>query len=89
MDGVLRVFDREKKLIDYHLLSPEEITIMIQLCPADLQSQLEQKFQGVDGRIVTDQEQLLHPSSDLMPPSEAGKWRCNEINDGLASGGEK
>lgn len=68
-DGVLRKYDRNWKVVSYKQLSPDEITNMLHIGNYDDQQKkhLAEVFDGVDGRSVTDENVLLHPSEDLMP----------------------
>ncbi|KAL2847864.1 hypothetical protein BJY01DRAFT_212367 [Aspergillus pseudoustus] len=67
-DGVLRSFDGDRNVIDYRPLSPEEIAVWLEPWPPALREKLIPMFEGVDGRNVTDVEQLLHPRPELLPP---------------------
>ncbi|KAJ5993133.1 hypothetical protein N7451_008857 [Penicillium sp. IBT 35674x] len=70
-DGVYRSFSSGGEVVDYKQLSPAEITLMVEFIGKHFDSETyekaKKKFHGVDGRIVTDSEQLLHPGSQLRP----------------------
>ncbi|KAL5042430.1 hypothetical protein BDW71DRAFT_146574 [Aspergillus fruticulosus] len=66
-DGVLRTISGDHKVVDYRRLSPEEIQTVMQAFPQRHRDQVKDKFVGVDGRDVTDEEQLWHPSEELVP----------------------
>lgn len=57
--------------MDYKQLSPAEITTMLEFFEKHIDSEssekAKKKFDGVDGRTVTDLEQLLHPGPELRP----------------------
>ena len=38
-----------------------------------MREKLEKKLEGVDGRNVTDTEQLMRPGKDLLPNFEEGR----------------
>jgi hypothetical protein len=68
-DGVYRSFSSKGEVVDYRKLSPEEMSMMLsyhseRYSTEQIQMALE-KFHGVDGRTVTDLEQLLHPNAAL------------------------
>ncbi|KAG2001383.1 hypothetical protein GB937_010223 [Aspergillus fischeri] len=69
-DGVYRQFSSSGEL------SPAEITMMLEFFEKHMDSEAFQKskkkFDGVDGRNVTDLEQLLHPGPEICPV------RCRE-----------
>ncbi|KAL2826766.1 hypothetical protein BJY01DRAFT_229557 [Aspergillus pseudoustus] len=69
-DGVLRTFDGDRNVVDYRQLSPEEIRTVMQVFPQQWRDQVKDKFVGVDGRDVTDEEQLRYPSEELVPRRE-------------------
>jgi hypothetical protein len=58
-------------VVDYKQLSPAEIAMMLEFFEKHMHSESLQeskkKFEGVDGRNVTDLEQLLHPGPELRP----------------------
>ena len=68
-DGVYRSFDSKGEVVDYRKLSPEEISMMLsyhsERYSAEPNQMALEKFHGVDGRTVTDLEQLLHPDAAL------------------------
>jgi hypothetical protein len=70
MDGVWRNFDKDRKVISYQALSPEEITETLNIFPGWMRKMIEKRLEGIDGRNVTDIEQLMHPGEDLMPKFE-------------------
>jgi hypothetical protein len=57
--------------VDYKQLSPAEITMMLEFFGKHIDSEsfekAKKKFHGVDGRNVTDLEQLLHPGPEICP----------------------
>lgn len=57
-------------MIDYKLLSPEEISGVLQAFKAGKSAEdvreIEEKWKGVDGRDVKGEE-LLHPGPGVMP----------------------
>jgi hypothetical protein len=77
MDGVYRSYDSKGEVVDYRKLSPEEISDMLSLqsphYSAEQKQTLLEKFQGVDGRIVNDEQQLLHPAADFRPRRPGGE----------------
>ena len=78
IDGVYRSYDSKGEVVDYRKLSPEEISMMLSFqskhYTAEQNLTLLEKFRGVDGTSVTDEQQLLHPEAALRPqrPSERG-----------------
>ncbi|KAL4739560.1 hypothetical protein BDV11DRAFT_187401 [Aspergillus similis] len=72
MDGVWRNYDGNQKVISYRPLSPEEITEVLSAYPAWMREMLVNKLEGVDGRSVTDIEQLTNPASEVGPKFEDG-----------------
>ncbi|PWY81617.1 hypothetical protein BO94DRAFT_576578 [Aspergillus sclerotioniger CBS 115572] len=67
-DGVLRSVDANGRVVTYQQLNPQQISEYNSNFPAAEQDRLSQEFQGVDGRDVTNVDQLLNPSRDLLPP---------------------
>ncbi|OOF91846.1 hypothetical protein ASPCADRAFT_133917 [Aspergillus carbonarius ITEM 5010] len=67
-DGVLRSVDANGRVVAYQQLSPQQISEYNSNFPAAEQDRLAQEFQGVDGRDVTNVDQLLNPGRDLLPP---------------------
>lgn len=71
MDGVYRSYDSKGEVVDYRKLSPEEISAMLTFQSKHYSTEQNQtlleKFRGVDGRIVTDEQQLLHPDDAFRP----------------------
>jgi hypothetical protein len=69
IDGVYRSFSSKGEVVDYKKCSPEEISMMLsyhsERYSADQTQMALEKFHGVDGRTVTDLEQLLHPNAAL------------------------
>lgn len=79
-DGVLRAFDSERKVVDYRQLSPEEIAVIIRSFPPDVRGDMEQQLHGVDGRNVTDLEQLfIRPAISYHPHLPRRKRKRKEI----------
>ncbi|KAL2843414.1 hypothetical protein BJX68DRAFT_243949 [Aspergillus pseudodeflectus] len=66
-DGVLRAISGDNKVVDYRRLSPEDIQTVMQVFPQKYRDQVKDKFVGVDGRDVTNEEQLWNPSEELVP----------------------
>jgi hypothetical protein len=59
-------------VVDYKQLSPTEITKMLEFFEKHTHNsesfqESRKKFEGVDGRNVTDLEQLLHPGREIRP----------------------
>lgn len=56
--------DSKHNIVAYKQLSPEEIDVMLRDYPGpkDEQKRLQELYRGVDGRTVTDEKNLLHPS---------------------------
>lgn len=71
-DGVYRSFNSSNEVLDYQQLSPAEILKLLNFFEKYMGSENVQKtrerMQGVDGRDVTDLDQLLHPSPELCAP---------------------
>lgn len=59
------------QVIDYKQLSPQEISAVLRAFTGNMSAeaigQLEEKWRGVDGRDVKEEEQLLHPGPGIMP----------------------
>ncbi|RAH46595.1 uncharacterized protein BO95DRAFT_442109 [Aspergillus brunneoviolaceus CBS 621.78] len=70
MDGVWRNFGHDRNVISYRALSPEEIFEVPGIFPGWVRERIEKGLEGVDGRDVTDIEQLLHPREELLPKFE-------------------
>ncbi|EHA21065.1 hypothetical protein ASPNIDRAFT_137717, partial [Aspergillus niger ATCC 1015] len=68
-DGVLRSVDAANRVVSYQQLSPQQISQYIQNLPQRDAARLQRVFQDVDGRDVTDLDQLLNPDSDQLPPT--------------------
>ncbi|KAE8138981.1 hypothetical protein BDV38DRAFT_281542 [Aspergillus pseudotamarii] len=70
-DGVYRSFSSSGEVVDYKQLNPAEIAIVLKDFDGHIDSEafekVKQKLQGVDGRNVTDLDQLLHPGPELRP----------------------
>jgi hypothetical protein len=77
MDGVYRSYDSKGEVVDYRKLSPEEISDMLSFqsphYSAEQNQTLLEKFRGVDGRIVTDEQQLLYPAAEFRPRRPGGE----------------
>ena len=58
--------------MDDKCLSPDEIAIVLTSFSTRLASEHHQQaakiMEGIDGRDVTDMEQILHPGPELRPP---------------------
>jgi hypothetical protein len=70
MDGVWRNYDGNRKAISYRPLSPEEIAEVLATYPDWMREMLGKQLEGVDGRSVTDVEQLMNPASEVGPRFE-------------------
>ncbi|KAE8391167.1 hypothetical protein BDV23DRAFT_171767 [Aspergillus alliaceus] len=70
-DGVIRSFSSSGEVIDYKKSSPAEIIKMLEFfgkyMDPEAFEEVRKKFKGVDGRNVTDLEQLLHPEPGICP----------------------
>jgi len=79
-DGVYRSFSSTGEVVDYKQMSPAEITKMLEwfgkYVDSKTSEEAKKKFHGVDGRNVTDLEQLLHPGQELCR-AELNKDRTN------------
>lgn len=73
MDGVWRNVDKDGNVISYRALSPEKIAEALNIFPGWMREKLEKKLEGVDGRNVTDAEQLMRPGKDPLPNFEEGR----------------
>lgn len=77
MDGVYRSYDSKGEVVDYRKLSPVEISDMLSFqsphYSAEQNQTLLEKFRGVDGRIVNDEQQLLHPAAEFRPRRSGGE----------------
>ncbi|CRG85676.1 hypothetical protein PISL3812_02707 [Talaromyces islandicus] len=78
MDGVWRTFDRAGNVVSYLALSPEEIKEALNIFPKSFRENIEKRLDGVDGRNVTDIEQLLHPREDLLPKFEENEGETDK-----------
>ncbi|KEQ84692.1 hypothetical protein M438DRAFT_344953 [Aureobasidium pullulans EXF-150] len=71
IDGVLRSFNSKREVVDYNQLSPGEVDDVVRgykgLIDNKKFAELEQKFRGVDGRKVTNEEDLLHLGPGVRP----------------------
>ncbi|KAJ0422994.1 hypothetical protein BJY00DRAFT_63089 [Aspergillus carlsbadensis] len=70
MDGVWRTFDKDRNVIGYYVLNPEEIAEVLTTFPLEIRERVEKELEGVDGHNVADLEQLMNPSAELLPPAE-------------------
>ncbi|KAH3159875.1 hypothetical protein KXW80_005757 [Aspergillus fumigatus] len=70
-DGVYRSFSSSGQVVDYKQLSPADITKVLEFHEKYMDSEIFQKtkkkFDGVDGRNVTDLEKLPHPGPESRP----------------------
>jgi hypothetical protein len=68
---VYRSFSSSGEVVDYKQLSPAEITKVLEFhekyMDPEIFQKTKKKFDGADGRNVTDLEQLLHPGQELRP----------------------
>lgn len=78
MDGVWRNFDGAGNVVSYQALSPEEIKDALEFSPKSVREKIEKRLDGVDGRDVTDIEQLLHPREDLVTKFEENEGKTDE-----------
>lgn len=46
------------------------IAEVLDIFPGRMQKRIEKRLERIDGRSITDMEQLLHPGEDLMPKFE-------------------
>ncbi|OJK01316.1 hypothetical protein ASPACDRAFT_115958 [Aspergillus aculeatus ATCC 16872] len=69
MDGVWRNFGHDRNVVSYRALSAEEISEVLDF-PGWMRQRVEKGLEEVDGRDVTDIEQLLDPSEELLPKYE-------------------
>ncbi|PWY86700.1 hypothetical protein BO70DRAFT_394718 [Aspergillus heteromorphus CBS 117.55] len=71
-DGVLRSLDSENQVMAYFPLDGQQISdFNTNFFPASQQASLTQTYQGVDGRSVTDNNQIYNPSQDTLPVMQA------------------
>jgi hypothetical protein len=70
MDGIWRNYDGNRKVISYRALSPDEIAEVLDTMPEWLRTQLGSRLEGVDGRTITDVNQLVNPGPELRPKFE-------------------
>ena len=66
IDGVLRSFDGDRKVIDFRQLSPEQIASYLKKMP-DQRAIKWSEWEGVDGRTVTAEQELWDPPESLKP----------------------
>ncbi|KAH8804369.1 hypothetical protein F5884DRAFT_858993 [Xylogone sp. PMI_703] len=67
-DGVLRSYDADRyTVIAYKKLAPEEIAAFTAEYTGADKEHLDDVFNGVDGRLVSDESKLLNPDSALRP----------------------
>ena len=64
-DGVVRSVAPNKTVLAYQKLDSEQIQKLIDQYGRD--DKLTKIFDGVNGNDVVDSEQLLHPSTDILP----------------------
>jgi hypothetical protein len=64
--------DTDGNVIGYRALRPDKIAEARNIIPGWMREKLEKRLEGVDGRNVTDTEQLMHPGEGLMPNFEDG-----------------
>jgi hypothetical protein len=75
MDGVWRNFDGAGNVLSYRALNPEEIKEALEFFPKSVREKIEKELDGVDGRDVTDMEQLLQPREDLVTKLEENEGK--------------
>jgi hypothetical protein len=73
MDGVWRTFDKDRNVLGYYVLNPDEIAEVLTSFPLEIRERFEKELVGVDGHNVTDPEKLMNPSEKLLPPAEEHK----------------
>jgi hypothetical protein len=64
--------------VSYRPLSPAEITEVLVIFLSRMREEVERRLEGIDGRNVTDTEQLLYPSDDIMPIVEGNVGTMEE-----------
>ena len=71
-DGVLRSYSSQGVVRDYKCLSPDEIAAVIATTSASIPQEEAEKIakimEGVDGRAVSDINQILNPPPEIRPP---------------------
>ena len=71
-DGVLRSLSSTNKVLAYAQLSPRLISAFLARPPEEYWAQngqhLRETFNNVDGRTVTNIQQLVDPGEDIVPP---------------------
>jgi hypothetical protein len=79
-DGVLRSFSSRGDVVDFKQLGPDEIDTIVRslysLIEYKKYQQLVKVMEGVDGRDVTDMEQILHPGPELRPLQQKPSTDC-------------
>jgi hypothetical protein len=90
MDGVWRTFDKDRKVLGYYVLNPDEIAEVLTTFQLEIRERFETELVGVVGQNVKDIEQLMHPSEELLPPPEEHKRAVEadmrEVEKRLADG---
>ncbi|GKZ27199.1 hypothetical protein AbraIFM66951_005118 [Aspergillus brasiliensis] len=87
-DGVLRSVDASNRVVSYQQLSPQQISQYIQNLPQRDAARLQRVFQGVDGRDVTDLDQLLTPDDDQLPSRVATSTASQALPTGTGLSGQ-
>jgi hypothetical protein len=68
--------------VDFKQLDPDEIDTIVRslysLIEYEKYQQLVKVMEGVDGRDVTDMEQILHPGPELRPLQQKPSTDCVE-----------
>lgn len=66
-----RSFSSTGEVVDYKQLSPEEIEIVVKFhepyADPEAMAKFKEKMKGVDGRSVTNSDELLHPGPGIRP----------------------
>jgi hypothetical protein len=70
MDGVWRTLDKDRNVLGYYVLNPQEVAEVLNTFPPENRERVEKELEGVDGRNVKDLEQLMHPREELLPLAE-------------------
>ncbi|MCJ1396169.1 hypothetical protein MMC18_009058 [Xylographa bjoerkii] len=66
-DGMLRSFDGDRKFIDFHQLTPEQMASYVKTM-SDQSAIKWSEWEGVDGRTVTEERELRDLLENPKPP---------------------
>ncbi|KAK0661846.1 Lactobacillus up-regulated protein [Lasiodiplodia hormozganensis] len=67
-DGVTRSYNANNEVIDYYQTDPQQLEMLVNFWPIVTdKDHLRQIFNGVDGRVVVNEDTLLHPPEELRP----------------------